>query len=113
MATADDVIGKADSLVSDLQTLVDDGSFNAYRQFLTGLQQELIGARDQFSNAHPSGTAKPAFAGIVTKLNAAAAKAQAAQPTDASMRALGRSVATAISGLRGSAVLGLLRMVGG
>jgi hypothetical protein len=112
MATSDQVLRKADDLIDALQALIDDPAYSVYRQFLEGMQLELIGARDRFANAGPPGTSDPRFDTIARKLDAALAKARAARPTDASMRGLGRAVAEAIGALGGAAARGLLRLIG-
>ena len=112
MASSDAVVRKADELIAALQDLIDDPNYRDYRQFLVGLQIELTGARERFSNANPPGTTDPRFDAIVRKLDAALAKARSARPTDTSMSALGRSVAEAIAALSSGAARALLRLIG-
>lgn len=100
MATANQVVQAADDLVQALQSLIDDGRFGDYRETLVGAVTDLAGARDEFAGRHSGGSSRPGFAAVITKLRTATTKARNASPTDSSMRALGRSVNTAINALR-------------
>jgi hypothetical protein len=87
MATVFETLARADALTAALQHLIDSPSFSPFRDFLEGLQQQVIGSREALSERHPDGSDEIGDT-AAARLDAARQAALSAQPNHASMAKL-------------------------
>ena len=100
MATASDVLEKADELTGVLRTMRDNGEFSNYYDMLKALHRAVVAARDDFSSKNPGGSSKPSFRGIVIDCQAALDDARSTTPGQASMTRLANWISHAEASLK-------------